>query len=434
MKDYKELLKKYKIEEKSKASIKTKDSTYEGIIMPSQKQEILTLKLNNGYNIGIKISKVEGIKNLGKVEPKEKKIIQNVKNSNLPNITILHCGGTIASKVDYETGGVVPLFDANDLLEMVPELNSIANIKTQTVFNIFSEDMTLSHYSILAKAIENEIKNGAYGIIITHGTDTMHYSASAMAFALEGLPIPVILVGAQRSSDRPSSEVAMNLICATEFIAKSDFSSVAICMHETTSDDFCVILPATKTRKMHTSKRDAFKPINYVPIARVDYLKRQIHFLKKNYPKRAERKVVCKNKFEKKVGILKTHPGLSTEEILFYKKQKYAGLVIEGTGLGHIAINGENAKNLKALQELTKSGCIVAMTSQCLYGRVHSAVYSTARKIKNAGVIYCEDMIPETAFIKLSWLLGNFKKEEAKVMLAQNLRGEITKRTKIVYT
>jgi len=433
MKDVKELLKKFKTGEKCKVSIKTNDGLFEGIIMPSQKPEILTLKLNSGYNIGIKVDKINEIKNLGKAETKEKKILQHAQIPGLPKITILHCGGTIASKVDYETGGVVPLFDASELLEMVPELNKIANIKTQTVFNMLSEDMNLPHYEILAKAIEDEIKKGTDGIIVTHGTDTMHYSSSAMSFALEALPIPVIFVGAQRSSDRPSSEVAMNLICAAEFIAKSDFSSVAICMHQSISDDYCVILPATKTRKMHTSRRDAFKPVNYVPIAKIDYLKREIHFIKKNYPKRDERKVVCRNKFEKKVGVLKAHPGLTPEEILFYKKQGYKGLIIEGTGLGHIAVNDESSENLKALQELVKT-CIVGMTSQCLYGRVHSAVYSTARKIKNAGVIYCEDMIPETAFTKLSWLLGNFKKEEVKELLTQNLRGEITKRTKMAYT
>ncbi|MBI2530193.1 MAG: Glu-tRNA(Gln) amidotransferase subunit GatD, partial [Candidatus Diapherotrites archaeon] len=284
----------------------------------------------------------------------------------------------------------------------------------------------------IAGAVANEIKQGTRGIIIGHGTDTLAYTSAALSFMLENLNVPVILVGAQRSSDRGSSDAAMNLLCAAEFIAKTDFVGVAICMHDASDDGCCAILPATKTRKMHTSRRDAFRAINDTAIARINYKTKEIGFLKKDYAKRnANAKLALRDGFEDKVGLIKTHPNMHAAEFEFYKKQKYSGLVIEGTGLGHmpVGISEENLKIRKALQSLIKSGCVVAMAPQCLYGRVHPTVYTNLRILSGMGVIFCEDMLPETAFIKLAWLLGNYGKEKAKKLLAQNLRGEITPRT-----
>ena len=239
--------------------IKVKTSTldYGGHLMPSLNKDIIVLKLKNGYNIGIEKKRIESIKILKK--HKETKIRkQKIRfNKNLPTISILHTGGTIASEVDYRTGGVIARFTPEELMAMFPELNNIANINSVFLSNMFSEDMRFKHYSIMAKAVVKEIRRGVKGIIIGHGTDTMHYTSAALSFMLENLPIPVILVGAQRSSDRPSSDAAINLICAAEFIVKTDFTGVVICMHESLNDDNCVILPACKTKKLHTSRRDA---------------------------------------------------------------------------------------------------------------------------------------------------------------------------------
>ena len=299
---------------------------------------------------------------------------------------------------------------------------------------MFSEDIRFAHYQLMIKAIEEEIKQGVDGVILTHGTDTMAYTSAALAFSLEYLPIPVILVGAQRSSDRGSSDAAVNLICAAEFIAKTDFSGVAICMHEKMDDDACVILPATKTKKLQSSRRDAFKPVNDTIIARINYETKETEFVKKDYLKKdKKRELIVKDKFEEKIGILRCHPNMPPDEFEFYKN--YKGLIIEGTGLGQAPVGvpnklcGIHKKNLSAVRDLTKNGIIVIMTSQTIFGRVQMHVYSNAIDLVNVGVIPGEDMLTETAFIKLAWLLGNYKdKEEIKKLIATNLRGEINKR------
>ncbi len=411
--------------------IKTSTLEYEGYLMPSLNKNILVIKLKNGYNIGIEKKRIKNIKLLKKYKEIEFKKQKIKFNKDLPTISILHTGGTIASEVDYRTGGVVSRFTPEELTAMFQELNEIANINSVFLSNMFSEDMRFKHYQLIANAIVKEIKKGIKGIIIGHGTDTMHYTSAALAFMLENLPIPVILVGAQRSSDRPSSDAAINLICAAEFITKTDFTGVAICMHESINDDNCVILPACKTRKLHTSRRDAFRVVNENKIARINYKTKEIEFLDKYEKNKGPVKLL--DKMEEKVALIKVHPNFMPEQFEFFKKQKYKGLVIEGTGLGQAPVGTPNkiakihARNLKAIKDLIKSGCIVVMTSQCIFGRVQMHVYSNAIDLVNVGVIPGDDMLSEVALIKLSWLLGNFGKK-AKDLIGENLRGEINKR------
>ncbi len=412
--------------------IKTKDKEFKGIFMPNQETDSVVIKLDNGYNIGIE---KENIKEMKVIETyKEKKIKKEKKlghDKNKPLIFILHTGGTIASKVDYRTGGVVARFSPEEIINMFPELKEIANIESQLIYNMFSEDMRFKHYSIIANAIKKVVDKGADGIILTHGTDTITYTSAALSFILEDLPVPVILVGAQRSSDRGSSDAQMNLICAAHFIAKTDFAGVAICMHETIEDKTCLIMPPTKTRKLHTSRRDAFKVVNDRPIARV-YYDGKIEFIKKDYEKKKNKKLIVKDNMEEKVAILRIHPNMTQEQFSFYKG--YKGLIIEGTGLGQAPVGVPNElcnihkKNLKAIEDLIKDGCIVVMTSQTIFGRVHMHVYSNAIDLVNVGVIPGDDMLTETAFVKLAWLLGNYPKEKVKELIRENLRGEINTR------
>ena len=413
-----------------KVKVVTKDKTFEGILMPNEETDAVVVKLASGYNVGIDKKKVKKIELIGKYKEKIGKK-GNVKvNKSLPTISILHTGGTIASKVNYETGGVISKFGPAELIELFPELKKIANFDSRLIEQMFSEDMRFEHHQKIAKAVEKEIKKGVDGIIITHGTDTLAYTSVALAFILESVNIPVLLVGAQRSSDRGSSDAAMNLICAAEFIAKTDFAGVAVCMHEKPDDNNSVILPACKTRKMHTSRRDAFKAINDVPIARINYDTRKITFLKKNYSKKSDSKLIVKDNFEDKVGLIKCHPNMFKEQFDFFKG--YKGLIIEGTGLGHAPVDPPQKLNmhmLDSIKSLIKSGVVVGMTSQCLFGRTHAHVYTAAINLSKAGVVYCKDTLPETAFIKLAWLLGNYKdKEEVKRLLSTDLRGEINER------
>lgn len=433
------IFRKNRIETGGRIRIKKGKNVFEGLLMPSSEKDIVVLKLDNGYNIGIKFEKNTEIEKSITAEPREimeeekfelgkhTKIKKQKFDKSKPSISILHTGGTIASRVDYRTGGVVSSFAPEDLLAMFPELKDIANIKTRLVFSIMSESMMFSNYQTLAKEIVKEIKKGIDGVIVAHGTDTMHCTSAALSFMLQNLPVPVILVGAQRSSDRGSTDAAQNLLNAAYFIAQSDFSEVAICMHENTSDGNCLILPACKTRKMHTSRRDAFRPINSLPLARVNFQEEKTEFIKKDFLRKDKnRKPEIMTGMEEKVALVKTTVNMDPSLIDFFARKKYKGLVIEGTGLGHAP-----DILLSNLKKAIEKGMIVCMASQTIYGRVNMNVYSPQRDLLKIGVIPCEDMLPETAFIKLAWLLGNFSKEKTKELMGKNLCGEISERTEV---
>ena len=415
--------------------IVTRDDSYEGVLMPEE-EGFYVVKLENGYNIGVDKKRVKNLVLLGEkqlAKSSESKKIEQKKD--LPKISILHTGGTIASKVDYETGGVISRFTPEELIDMFPEIKNIAQLSSRLVRNMWSEDIRLVHYNILAKEVEKEIKSGATGVIITHGTDTLHCTSAALSFALQNLPVPVIVVGSQRSSDRPSSDAAMNLICAATFIANTDLAEVVICMHENTDDNTCVILQGTKCRKMHSSRRDAFKPINSLPFAKISFESRKIDFLRTDYKKKSSSKLKLMLFDEKlKIGLLKTHINMFASEFDAYKD--FDGLILEGTGMaGNPPINEideftkEHTKISKSIKKLVDKGVIVAAATQTIYGSINMNVYTTGRKMQELGIIgNYHDMHPETAFIKLAWLLSNFKKKEIKELFSKNLVGEISER------
>jgi glutamyl-tRNA(Gln) amidotransferase subunit D len=407
--------------------------------------DALVLKLDNGYNIGVKfgpgvkIAKAKEEKALRKapeavVHAPHKRAVARI-NPQKPTIAILHTGGTVASRLDYRTGAVEPLFTAEDIVEMYPELKDIANIRARIVFQMFSEDMEPEHWTSLAREVYHEIREeGCDGVIIAHGTDTMHYTAAAMAFMLRDLPVPVLLVGAQRSSDRPSSDAGMNLVGAARFITGSDWSGVALCMHASPNDDACWILPATRCKKMHTSRRDTFRPIDVQPIARIHTALNTIEMIAKDYPKRDVARVPkLDNVFEPHVALVKMRPGFHSDELKWHVENCH-GIVLEGTGLGHAPINhGDEATKrhpelLKLLAE-AKRKCAIFMASQCPYGKVNLNVYSTGRELQKAGVLPAH-MTAETAFVKLGWVLGHTKdRQRVKEMMNQDVAGEIYSRT-----
>ena len=424
-----------KISYGDKVKIITNSEELEGIFIPSLSEKTIVLKLKSGYNIGLEKKKIKQIKLISKFKKIEIKPQKITHNKSLKTISILHTGGTIASEVDYETGGVIARFTPEEIITMFPELQKIANLKSRLVRNMWSEDMNFNHYNLIAKEIEKEIKEGVDGIIITHGTDTLALTSAALTFVLENLNIPVILVGSQRSSDRGGSDARLNLISASNFITKTDFQGVAICMHESTNDDNCLILPPLKTRKMHSSSRDAFKVINDVPIARITS-EGHITFLKQ-HPKK-ENKLLKLKLFNPKlkIGILKAHPNMIAKEVFNYNG--FDALILEGVGLaGNFPINKideftkENKKIYNEIKKLAKKIPVIA-TSQTIYGRINMNVYSTGRLLQEAGVLgnYL-DMLTETAFIKISWLLSNYPKNKVKELVHENLHGEISKRTEI---
>ncbi|MBN1645211.1 Glu-tRNA(Gln) amidotransferase subunit GatD [Candidatus Woesearchaeota archaeon] len=417
-----------------RVKVATPEQEIEGILMPEEK-EFIVLKMDTGYNIGIDKKRVREISLLSHAPKREAEFPKIKEKKGLPKISILHTGGTIASKVDYSTGGVVAQFEPEKLLEMFPELRDIANIDSRLIRNIMSENMRFKHYNIMAHEIKKEIENGSQGIIITHGTDTIHYTSAALSFMLQDLGVPVIIVGAQRSSDRGSSDAALNLLSAVLFItASKSFSEVAVCMHETEQDTTCLILPGVKCRKMHSTRRDAFKAVNSEAWARVDFKAKKVDFLRTGFNKRTGKiPEVREFKENLEVGIVKTYPNMFSDVFSLYKK--YDGLILEGTGLGHAPImetdeiTKEHTKIYTALKELISNDVIVAMTTQTIYGEINMNVYSPGRKLLDIGVLgNYTDMHSSTAFIKLAWLLSNYPKNKVRKLYSQNLVGEISKR------
>lgn len=418
--------------EKIQTGDRVKLNGEEGILMPKSRQtdqDILVLKLDSGYNIGLKLEKPEDITLIEKKEQSSDSKAEVNYAEEKPDILVLHTGGTIASRVSYEEGGVKPAFNPEDLVEMYPELAQEVNIHSEVVAQMLSEDMEPEHWIEIAKAIDEE-KDNYDGIIVGHGTDTMQYTGAALSLMLRGIDTGVLLVGAQRSSDRPSSDASMNMYCASKFLTETEFTGFGVCMHSTSSDSKCNILPANKVRKMHTSRRDAFKPVNDRIIAEVDYETGDVEYecsKSKDYKKRID--------VNSNVAIIKSRPGMKVEELDFILEQNYEGLVIEGTGLGHLPVNSFDNKTQHHKEILEKLEDIadkipVVMASQCLNGRVDMGVYDAGVKIQNAGVVSAKDMHPELAYVKLSWSIANTdSRSDALELFSEDINGEISERS-----
>ena len=401
---------------------------FEGILIPRSEAgegDHVVVKLKSGYNIGIRVTAGVTISKIGKgSKPTFATPPIPEQKPELARVVIMSTGGTIASRVDYRTGAVRPALSASDLYGVVPELSGIARVETKILFSLYSENITPKHWGEIAKAVAEQIALGVDGVVIAHGTDTMAYTAAALSFALQNLPIPVLVVGAQRSSDRPSSDAATNLIGAVQFAAKAPFAEVVLTMHETVSDTAIVAHRGTKVRKCHTSRRDTFKSVNASPIARIQ--DGRIEMLSSDFRKRsAANQVLVKPEFNEKVALVKFYPGFNPSVIAWYVEKGYRGIVLEGTGLGHVS-----KYCFETIQNAIKQGVVVALASQCIWGRVNMHVYDTGRDLLERGVIALDDMLPETGLVKLMWVLGQTKDlEEAKKLLTTNVADEFSPRT-----
>jgi glutamyl-tRNA(Gln) amidotransferase subunit D len=372
------------------------------------------IKLDSGYNIGVSPHSIS----LLSQEPKQEPVVSPItQDENLPEISIISTGGTIASKIDYRTGAVTSQFSADDIMRALPGLSSIARCRSHVLATILSENMNPSIWQELARKIYSEINNGAEGIIVTHGTDTMAFSAAAISFMVK-TPVPIVFVGSQRSADRPSSDNLMNGLCSAA-VATSDLGEVAVVMHGTSNDDFCQIYRGTRVRKMHTSRRDAFKSPGFPSLGSVSYPDLSVKLTPYATRRGSVEEPELFDNMEEKVGLLTFHPGMNPEIIRAY--DGYKGLVIAGTGLGHTS-----SECIEAIKYLNEEGTVVVMTSQCLHGRVCDRVYDTGRDLLDSGVIEGEDMLPETAFVKLAWALGQTTlPDEIEYIMKENIAGEL---------
>jgi glutamyl-tRNA(Gln) amidotransferase subunit D len=401
---------------------------FEGVLIPRSEygdDKHIVIKLRSGYNIGVRLTPDAKVEKVGKGEkPAFVAPPLPEQNPQLPKVAIISTGGTIASRVDYRTGAVRPALSASDLYSVVPELANIARIDAQILFSLYSENITPAHWTEMAKTAAEKIAEGADGVVIAHGTDTMGYSAAALSFALQNLPVPVIFVGSQRSADRPSSDAATNLTGAVLAAAKAPFAEVVVAMHQTISDTAIVLHRGTKVRKCHTSRRDAFKTVNAQPLAKIE--ENRVVMLTEDYQRRdPTRKPIIKANFSEKVALIKFYPSMKPAIIDWHVDNGYKAIVLEGTGLGHVS-----NRLFQPIKRAADKGVLVAMASQCIWGRVNMNVYDTGRDLLALGVIPLEDMLAETATVKLMWILGQTSNvEEAKRLLKTNIAGELSQRT-----
>jgi len=406
----------------------SKGKNYEGILIPRSELgegTAVIVKMKSGYNIGIRITPEVKIEKIGKgAKPAFASPPLPKQNPALPHVVIMSTGGTIASRVDYRTGAVRSALSASDLYGVVPELSDVAQVDTEIVFSLYSENITQKHWKELAETVAKRIEEGVDGVVIAHGTDTMAYTSAALSFALQNLPVPVIVVGAQRSSDRPSSDAATNLIGAVKAAGEGPFAEVGLAMHEAVSDTAIVIHRGTKVRKCHTSRRDTFKSINGFPMARVK--NQQVTMLTNQYQHRdTSKKLVLKPNFSEKAALIKFYPGLDPAIIDWYVDKGARGILLEGSGLGHVS-----KYCFDSIKNAVAKGVVVALASQCIWGRVNMNVYDTGRDLLSFGVIPMDDMFPETALVKLMWVLGQTDNtQEAVKLLKTNIAGEFSPRT-----
>jgi len=422
-----EILKKYNVRVWGQTNIKTIRGTFQGTVLPRSENDDdqhIVLKIATGYNIGIDIKTITDMKETGyqkanyKIPEKEFPYSKDKRN-----VKLFGTGGTIASRLDYRTGAVIPAFSPGELYGAVPELADICNLTTEKLFAVFSENMGPEQYKALAIAIGKEIEKGIDGIIIGHGTDTLGHTAAALTFMVQNSPVPIVLVGSQRSSDRPSSDAALNLIHAAYTAAHSDIAEVMVCMFGPTSDEYGFLHRGTRVRKMHSSYRSTFRTVGDVPLATVKW--GEVKPIKKNYnPRRKDKKATILPFFEEKVTIVYYYPNMQPDIIDMLVDNGYKGIVIAGTGLGHV-----NKPLYDAIERATKKGVHIYMTVQTLWGYVHMFVYDTGRDLMDKGVIPAENMLPEVAYIKLGWALGQTDDpQKVKEIMLTPVNDEITRK------
>jgi len=422
-----EVLQKFNVRVWGQAKVETARGVFNGTVLPraeNDDDQHIVMKIPTGYNIGIDISTITHITETG-----YKKAVYKIPEKEfpftpgLPYVKLLGTGGTIASRLDYRTGAVIPAFSPGELYGAVPELANICNLTTEKVFAVFSENMGPEQYKKLAVAIGKEIENGIDGIVIGHGTDTLHHTGAALTFMVQDPPVPIVLVGSQRSSDRPSSDAALNLMHAMRAAGHSDIAEVMVCMFGPTSDEYGLLHKGTRVRKMHSSYRSTFRTIGDVPLAMVN--RKEIIPIKKDYKRRRnDRNVKILPYFEEKVTMLYYYPGIKPEIVDSLVDMGYKGIVIVGTGLGHV-----NKPLYPALKRAADKGVAIYMTLQTIWGYVNMFVYDTGRDLMALGVVPAGNMLPEVAFIKLGWALGQTNDlEKIKELMLTPVNDEITLR------
>lgn len=392
-----------------------KGSTMSGVVINLSGGNY-SIKLSSGYNLTVSSDGLKNVEVTGHVEAKQAayKPAGPVKSGNT-HVGIIGTGGTIASRVDYITGAVTPVKDPSFLRDSVANLSKYS-IELDLEEAVLSENLIPKDWVRIARKASDMLGRNN-GTVILHGTDTMSYTASALAFMFKRLSGPVIFAGSQRSSDRPSSDAFLNLEGALEF-AGSGTGEVGIAMHGGTSDSGIVLHRAVRARKMHSSRRDAFRSIGSEPIG--SYSEGKMRLSREIRPRDDE--TVLLDRLDERVSLVYFQPALEEADFRAITDGKRA-VVVMGTGLGHAG-----KRLYPAIKEITNRGDHVLMTTQCLFGGVNMNVYSTGRELLSLGVIPLGDMLPEVAMIKSMFVLANYPDDDFSSLMLTNLRGEILER------
>jgi glutamyl-tRNA(Gln) amidotransferase subunit D len=421
------VLKDYNAQVWSDVEVHTGKGMFTGIILPRSETADplhIVLKLRSGYNVGIAAWSVQKIEIQGRKEAHYKIPEKEFPfDPRKPRVKLLGTGGTIASRLDYRTGAVIPAFSPGELYGSVPELADICNLETEKLYGVFSENMGPEQWIGTAEAIGREIEKGVQGIVIGHGTDTMHHTAAILSFMVQNSPVPIVMVGSQRSSDRPSSDAALNLMHSVKTAAESDIAETMVCMFGPTSDVYGLLHRGTRVRKMHSSYRSTFRTIGDIPLAMVS--RDTITPLRQDYKRRRrDRHVTVNTSFDEKVSIVYYYPNMKPDIIDSLIDNDYHGIIIAGTGLGHV-----NKPLYPSLKRAREKNIAVFMTVQTLWGYVQMYVYDTGRDMMELGVVPGANMLPEVAYVKLGWALGQTSdlKRVREIMMSP-IAGEITER------
>jgi len=401
-------------------------TTWIGRVVPSDGfhgERVLVLKLESGYNVGIRLDRTAILTPLPPdTENSEVPPVEDPGPSpSGPIVALLTTGGTIASRVDYTTGGVRPVQSTSEILSFYPELTQKGPIRVVPVMDCLSENIVPSDWATIAQEVVHAFEDEARGVVVAHGTDTLGYTAAALSFLLVDLPGPVVLVGAQRSPDRPSSDGPSNLTAAVAVAREGNFGEVVVLMHAGLSDHRFAIHRGTRVRKMHSTRRDSFQSRNG-PVLGL-WADGSLTLTGAVRPRSAGPPKVTGPLDTTGGALLWMYPGLSPERAA-HACEGMRGIVLAGTGLGHTP-----ESHLPWIRAAVDRGTVVVMTTQCLEGRVDPYVYATGRELLRIGVLYLEDMLPETAYAKLLWALGqSHDPEEIRRLMTTNRAGEISLR------
>ena len=409
-------------------------TTHQGVVLPGAAPNHLTIKLANGYNVSYPLDDVKSIEELEDSKSIQKGELVIEQNQDLPKVTIIHTGGTIASKVDYTTGAVIARFEPEELLASVPEILEIANIDAIKLGNMWSDDIRPIHWNMMIDACQNAFDSGSVGVVITHGTDTLHISASALSFAFAGnggKPAGrIVFTGSQRSSDRASSDATENLLSAVYWAANGPEvtgvgDAAVTVMHAGSGDGVCAVSPGVAVRKMHSTRRNAFQMVNGERISEITINREGLSHTPVSLTSKREISAPTKYDTNIKIAQLIAGPHLYSDLLDSAISSGYSAVVIHGTGLGHLPIenpNGDAPENEELYNTIKSCQIPIIIANQCINGPVDLNVYSKGRNQQDIGVLgHGGTSSPEALLVKIHWALSNGKDLS---ILSENLCGE----------